>query len=151
MHGRAGCARSRDLGAHAEKYFLDPNFGGALVPGQRKCLSTTEIDGNCIDHRRAAFVAGGVTPADRTGSRTDTDRGRSTTTFSWVELMPARSLVNYNVGPFTLGGGDAFLQIPQTRHAHGRRRHLRAGNSDSNQVTCKFNQFRHIRGLRGTG
>ena len=53
-------------------------------------------------------------------------------------------LVNYNAGPFTFGGGDAFLAIPQTSSdsTGAGTRQVRPGQLAARQVTCKFQQFR---------
>ena len=52
-------------------------------------------------------------------------------------------LVNHSMGPFTIGGGDAFLQIPQTNNSTPA---PSEGTCDAAtpkvQVTCKFQQFR---------
>jgi len=39
-----------------QKYFLDPTFGGALVPGQRNVFTTTEdLTGIAFATKRAIF------------------------------------------------------------------------------------------------
>jgi LPS-assembly protein len=58
-------------------------------------------------------------------------------------------LVNYNVGPFTVGGGDAFLQIPQTATSPPAQSEGTCGPTESGQVTCKFQQFRVALGYGG--
>jgi LPS-assembly protein len=52
-------------------------------------------------------------------------------------------LVNYVAGPFTFGGGDSFLQIPQTSTIQpGLEEGKCAPVSGTSQITCKFQQFR---------
>ena len=58
-------------------------------------------------------------------------------------------LVNYNMGPFTLGGGDAFLQIPQTNTNNFLTEGTCGPTEGTNQVTCKFQQFRVVLGYGG--
>ena len=59
-------------------------------------------------------------------------------------------LVNYNAGPFTFGGGDAFLQIPQTNAVQPGLGVGKCGPiGGSTQVTCKFQQFRVALGYGG--
>ena len=58
--------------------------------------------------------------------------------------------MNYNIGPFAFGGGDAFLQIPQTQNlpnvpSEG----TCAPSATTAQVTCKFQQFRLALGYGG--
>jgi hypothetical protein len=63
-------------------------------------------------------------------------------------------LVNYNLGPFTVGGGDAFLQIPQTNEQSGPASTPTLGTcstpaNTTSQPTCKFQQFRVALGYGG--
>jgi LPS-assembly protein len=58
--------------------------------------------------------------------------------------------VNYNVGPLTFGGGDAFLQIPQTATLQPGLNEGKCGPvSGTNQINCKFQQFRVALGYGG--
>jgi LPS-assembly protein len=112
----------------AQKYFLDPTFGGALVDGQRNVFAST------VDLTGIAFVTQPrhlsplvsrlkVETSDRTDTEWDLDYD-----FQLNRVNASTLLANYHVGPFTLGGGDALLQIP---------------TSGSNPaLTTKFNQFR---------
>ena len=98
----------------AQKYFLDPTFGGALVPGQRNVFATTEdLTGIAFitQPRHLSPLVSRLRVA--TGSHTDTEWDMDYD-FQLSRINASTLLVNYNVGPFTLGGGDAFLQIPQT-------------------------------------
>ena len=58
-------------------------------------------------------------------------------------------LLNYNNGPFTVGGGDAFLQIPQTNTTPGLNGGKCSPTEGSSQITCKFQQFRVALGYGG--
>jgi LPS-assembly protein len=133
----------------AQKYFLDPNFGGALVTGQRNVFTTTEsLTGISFitEPRHLSPLVSRLRVA--TSSRTDTEWDLDYD-FQLGRVNASTLLVNYNMGPFTLGGGDAFLQIPQTNTLPS----LSEGNcgpaADSTQITCKFQQFRVALGYGG--
>jgi LPS-assembly protein len=126
-----------------QKYFFNPTFGGALVSGQRNVFTTSE------DLTGIAFLTAprNVSPIISrlriaTSSRTDTEWDLDYD-FRLGRINSSTLLVNYLVGPFTLGAGDAFLQIPQTKNTttnvppEGTCR-----TSNSTQPTCKFQQFR---------
>jgi len=98
-----------------QKYFLDPTFGGALVPGQRNVFATT------IDLTGIAFATQArhlsplvsrlrVETSDRTDAEWDLDYD-----FQLGRIDASTLLANYHIGPFTIGGGDAFLQVPLTK------------------------------------
>ena len=134
----------------AQKYFLDPTFGGALVTGQRNVLATTE------DLTGIAFITKPrhLSPAVSrlriaTGSHTDTEWDMDYD-FQLGRVNANTLLLNYNAGPFTLGGGDAFLQIPQTNTTQAG---LSGGKcsptTGTSQITCKFQQFRVALGYGG--
>ena len=132
----------------AQKYFLDPNFGGALVNGQRNVLATTaELTG-------VAFL---TAPRDfsplvsrlrlATGTHTDTEWDLDYD-FHLSRINASTLLLNYNAGPFTFGAGDAFLQIPQTTPSsvsEGKCSQVEG----TTQITCKFQQFRIALGYGG--
>jgi LPS-assembly protein len=85
------------------------------------------------------------------GSRTDTEWDLDYD-FQLHRVNANTLLVNYNVGPFTFGGGDAFLQIPQTITLEpGLSEGKCAPVSGTNQITCKFQQFRVALGYGGLG
>jgi LPS-assembly protein len=97
----------------AQKYFLDPTFGGAIVPGERNVFTTT------ADLTGIAFVteARHLSPIIsrlriETSEHTDTEWDLDYD-FQLGRINASTLLANYHVGPFTIGGGDAFLQIPQ--------------------------------------
>jgi LPS-assembly protein len=126
-----------------QKYFLDPTFGGALVPGQRNVFTTTEeLTGIAFDtaarHLSPLVSRLRVVTSSHTDTEWDLDYD-----FRLGRINASTLLVNYNFGPLTIGGGDAFLQIPQTKNtssvpAEGTCPAVTAGN----QITCKFQQFR---------
>lgn len=96
----------------AQKYFLDPTFGGALVPGRSNVFTST------VDLTGIAFLsqARHLSPLIsrlrvQTSSRTDVEWDLDYD-FKQSQINASTVLVNYRLGPFTLGGGDAFLQVP---------------------------------------
>jgi LPS-assembly protein len=96
-----------------QKYFLDPTFGGALVTGQRNVFTTTEeLTGIAFatQPRHLSPVVSRLRAA--TSSHTDTEWDLDYD-FQLGRVNENTILANYNLGAFTFGGGDAFLQIPQ--------------------------------------
>jgi LPS-assembly protein len=125
----------------AQKYFLDPDFGGAIIPGQRNVFTTT------IDLTGIAFVTEPrhlsplvsrlrIETSARTDAEWDLDYDFQTNTTNASTL-----LANYHIGQVTIGGGDAFLQIPvQT---------ATSSTSSASTTTAQpetFNQFRFALG-----
>jgi len=83
------------------------------------------------------------------GSRTDTEWDIDYD-FQLHRVNATSLLLNYNAGPFTFGGGDAFLQIPQTNALQpGLSEGKCAPAGSSTQITCKFQQFRVSLGYGG--
>jgi LPS-assembly protein len=133
----------------AQKYFLDPTFGGALVTGQRNVLATTEeLTGIAFltQPRHLSPVVSRLRVA--TGSHTDTEWDMDYD-FQLNRINASTLLLNYNSGPFTVGGGDAFLQIPQTNTTPGLNGGKCSPTAGSSQITCKFQQFRVALGYGG--
>jgi LPS-assembly protein len=62
--------------------------------------------------------------------------------FQLGRINASTLLVNYNLGSFTIGGGDAFLQIPQTPPSATNLSEGTCGPASNDQITCKFQQFR---------
>lgn len=94
----------------AQKYYFDPTFGGALVPGTRNVFAATaDLTGIAFltDPRRLSPLVSRL--RIQTNSRTDVEwdldydvkKGR---------INASTAILNYRFGLFTLGGGDAFLQ-----------------------------------------
>jgi LPS-assembly protein len=120
----------------AQKYFIDPTFGGALVPGTRNVFTTTaDLTGIAFltEERRLSPLLSRLRfqTTSRTGAEWDLDydikKGR---------INSSAALVDYRFGPFTVGGGDAFLRLP--------------GENMSSVDTQLFNQFRILLGYGGT-
>jgi len=134
----------------AQKYFLDPTFGGALVAGQRNVFTTTEdLTGIAFitQQRHLSPIVSRLRAA--TSSRTDTEWDLDYD-FQLGRINSSTLLVNYNFGPFALGGGDAFLQIPQTQTSPNiPSEGTCAAAPTTAQVTCKFQQFRVALGYGG--
>lgn len=95
----------------AQKYFFDPTFGHALVPGMRNVFaSTADFTGIAFlsDQRRYSPIISRlrVETSLRTNTEWDLDydlkKGR---------VNASTLLMNYHYGPFTFGAGDAFLRI----------------------------------------
>jgi LPS-assembly protein len=96
-----------------QKYFLDPTFGGALVTGQRNVFTTTEDLTGIAFATRPRHLSPLVSRLRAaTGSHTDTEWDMDYD-FQLGRVNENTVLLNYNLGAFTIGGGDAFLQIPQ--------------------------------------
>jgi len=133
----------------AQKYFLDPTFGGALVINQRNVLATTaDLTGIAFitEERHLSPVISRLRAA--TGSHTDTEWDLDYD-FQLGRINSSTLLLNYNVGPFTVGGGDAFLQIPQTSSNPGLNEGKCSPSDESSRITCKFQQFRVALGYGG--
>jgi LPS-assembly protein len=119
----------------AQKYFIDPTFGGALAPGRRNVFTTTaDFSGIAFltDERRLSPIISRlrVQTTARTDAEWDLDydikKGR---------INASTALVNYHIGEFTIGGGDAYMQVP--------------GEITTLQTTAtpqRFNQFRVLLG-----
>ncbi len=95
-----------------QKYYLDPTFGGALVPGQRNVFTATaDLTGIAFvtepRHLSPIISRLRVETSDRTDTEWDMDYD-----FQLGRINSSTLLANYHVGPFTVGGGDAFLEIP---------------------------------------
>jgi len=126
-----------------QKYFLDPTFGGALVTGQRNVFTTTEeLTGIAFltqpRHLSPAISRLKIATSTHTDTEWDLDYD-----FQLSRINASTLLVNYNLGPFTVGGGDAFLQIPQTVTNPPSFNLGTCGPAEgTKQITCKFQQFR---------
>jgi LPS-assembly protein len=133
----------------AQKYFLDPNFSGALVTGQRNVFTTTEdLTGIAFatEPRHLSPIVSRLRAA--TSGNTDTEWDLDYD-FQLGRINASTLLVNYNLGPFTVGGGDAFLQIPQPLTSTFTQSEGKCSATPGSQPTCKFNQFRVALGYGG--
>jgi LPS-assembly protein len=117
----------------AQKYFLDPDFGGALVHGRRNVLTTTaDFSGIAFltqpRHLSPLISRLRVETSSRTEAEWDVDYD-----FKEHRINASTALFNYHVGDVTVGGGDAFVQaLP--------------GILNSTVVQQDFNQFRVLLG-----
>jgi len=117
----------------AQKYFLDPDFGGALVNGRRNVLTTTaDFSGIAFltepRHLSPLISRLRVFTSSRTDAEWDIDYD-----FKEHRINASTALFNYHVGEFTVGGGDAFAQaLP--------------GIVTSSTMQQDFNQFRVLLG-----
>jgi LPS-assembly protein len=122
-----------------QKYFIDPTFGGALVPGRRNVFETT------ADLTGIAFLTGPrrLSPLisrlrAQTSNRTDVEWDLDYDFQNgWINASTA--MVNYHLKAFTLGGGDAFLRAPGETLTTG----LAAPVTPA---PARFNQFRVLLG-----
>ncbi len=106
-----------------QKYFIDPTFGGALVSGRSNVFtSTVDLTGisfiTAPRHLSPLISRLRVAASTRTDIEWDVD-------YDFVRggVNASTILANYHVGPFTVGGGDAYLQVP----------------GECAQATCMFN------------
>ena len=116
----------------AQKYFLDPTFGGALIAGQRNMFTTTaDLTGIAFvtepRHLSPIISRLRVETSAHTDAEWDFDYD-----FQNHSVNASTVLANYHVGPVTIGGGDAFLQIPAQTTA----------SSAGSAIPARFNQFR---------
>ena len=96
----------------AQKYFIDPTFGGALVAGQSNVFTrTADLTGTTFltspRHLSPLISRLRIQTSDRTDIEWDVD-------YDFVRggLNASTILANYRFGQFTVGGGDAYLQAP---------------------------------------
>jgi LPS-assembly protein len=119
----------------AQKYYFDPTFGGALVPGQRNVFTTSaDFTGIAFltDSRRFSPIISRLKfqPTSRSEAEWNLDYD-----FKKGRINSSTAFLNYRFGLFTVGGGDAYLQAPSEA--------LNPAPSNSAQA---FNQFRVLFG-----
>jgi len=95
----------------AQKYFIDPTFGGALADAQRNVFTTTaDFTGIAFltqpRHLSPLISRLRIQTSSRTNAEWDADYD-----FRTGRLNASTALLNYRFGQFTVGGGDAFLRI----------------------------------------
>ena len=116
-----------------QKYFFDPTFGHTLQDGQRNVFATTaEFTGvaflDSARHFAPIISRLRVETSPRTSTEWDLDYD-----LNGGRINNSTALVNYHTGPFTIGGGDAFLRV--------------LDNSLGTQATLRdFHQFRVLAG-----
>ncbi len=135
----AGCStgsQSREIISWElkQKYFFDPTFGGALVPGTINVLTTTaDFTGiNFLtDERHFSPLASRlrIATSARTDAEWDVDYD-----FKKGRVNGSTLVLNYYYGPFTVGGGDAYLLVPNP------------ALSATAPVESEFHQFRVLLG-----
>lgn len=136
--GKAGCQagpRVREVVTWelAQKYFLDPNFDGAIVNGRRNVLTTTaDFSGIAFltepRHLSPVISRLRMQTSSQTDAEWDVDYD-----FKEHRINASTALLNYHFGLFTLGGGDAFVQAL-------------SGIVATTTVQQDFNQFRVLLG-----
>ena len=94
-----------------QKYYFDPTFGNAFVPGQRNVFAATaDFTGIAFldseQHFAPIISRLRVETSPRTNTEWDLDYDVKTN-----QITSSLALVNYHYGPFTIGGGDAFLRV----------------------------------------
>ncbi len=94
-----------------QKYFFDPTFGNALTPGQRNVFATTaDFTGiaflNSARHFAPLISRLRVETSPHTNTEWDLDYDLNA-----GRINSSMALINYHYGPFTMGGGDAFLRV----------------------------------------
>jgi LPS-assembly protein len=128
-----------------QKYFFDPTFGDALVVGQRNVFTTTaDFTGTAFldsERRFAPLISRlRIETSPRTNTEWDLDYDIKT-----GQINSSMALVNYHYGPFTIGGGDAFLRVIDTVAGTTPTNCAVRGTAPSANV-CDFQQFRVLLG-----
>ena len=117
----------------AQKYFLDPTFGGALVSGRSNVFtSTVDLTGIAFltEPRRLSPLISRLRVGTTRSSDLEWDADYD---FFAGRMNSSTFLFNYHAGLFTVGAGDAFLHVP--------------GDATSTSASpSKFNQFRTVLG-----
>ncbi len=121
----------------AQKYFLDPNFGGALIPGVRNVFTTTaDLTGIAFltspRHLSPLISRLRINSSNRTDIEWDLDYD-----FKGGLVNASTVLANYHIGDFTFGAGDAYL----------REQGDTTMTTSGGVATPRFNQFRLAMGF----
>ena len=119
----------------SQKYFLDPNFGGALVHGRRNVFtSTVELTGIAFltqpRHLSPLISRLRISTSPRDDIEWDTDYD-----FQAGRVNTSTVLFNHHFGLFTIGAGNAFLHAPGVMSASGQL-----------PEDVQFNQYRAVLG-----
>jgi LPS-assembly protein len=122
-----------------QKYFLDPTFGGALVPGERNVFTTTAaLSGiaflTTARHLSPLISLLRVQTSERADASWELDYD-----FTSSKINASTALVNYHFGQFTVGAGEALMQVPS------------AILQPSIDQLPRFNQFRLLLGYGSSG
>lgn len=119
----------------AQKFFIDPTFGGALIPGRSNVFTST------VDLTGIAFLTeprhlSPLLSRLRVGTTTNSDlEWDADYDFFARQLNSSTVLFNYHFGLFTVGAGDAFLNVPKE-----------ITNTSVTPAAESFNQFRTVLG-----
>jgi LPS-assembly protein len=130
----AGDCSSREIVSWelAQKYFIDPTFGGAVLSGKRNVFTTTEeLTGIAFltQPRRFSPI---VSRLRMRGPNTDAEWHLDYDT-KLRRINSSMALLDYKfLGDFHLGGGHTFLETPPSEI-------LAPGNA---AAPSRFNQFR---------
>jgi LPS-assembly protein len=129
-----------------QKYFIDPTFGGALVAGRPNVFSTTlDLTGIAFltQPRRLSPLISRlrIQNTDHTDVEWDIDYD-----FKQRRINTSTALLNYRFGQFTVGGGDAFLQVATGTQVGGA-----GATTSSSAFEQSFNQFRVVLGYGHMG
>ena len=124
----------------AQKYFLDPTFGGALIPGVRNVFTTSaDLTGIAFltspRHLSPLISRLRINSTSRTDIEWDLDYD-----FKGGLVNASTVLANYHIGDFTFGGGDAYL----------REQGDTTMTTSGGVATPRFNQFRLATGYGHT-
>jgi len=119
----------------AQKYFIDPTFGGALTSGRTNIFTST------VDLTGIAFLTeprhlSPLVSRLRFGTTANSDlEWDADYDFFAGRVNSSTVLFNYRFGLFTVGAGDAFLHVPGE-----------ITNTAVAPAAPKFNQFRVVLG-----
>ncbi len=119
----------------AQKYFFDPTFGGALVPGRSNVFtSTVGLTGISFltEPRHLSPLISRLRVGTTTSSDLEWDADYD---FQAGRVNSSTFLFNYHFGLFTVGAGDAFLHVPK-----------QITQSAAAPAAQRFNQFRTVLG-----
>jgi LPS-assembly protein len=96
----------------AQKYFLDPTFGGALVNGRRNVF-TTSADFTAIAFLTSPRHLSPLISRLRMGPSPHIDAGWDLDyDFQVGRINASNTYLNYRIGQITFGGSDAYLRTP---------------------------------------
>jgi LPS-assembly protein len=100
----------------AQKYFIDPTFGGALVPGQQNIFATT-ADFEAISYltqpRRFSPLISRMHVVPGMGMDVGWDADYD---FLFHRVSYSSVNMGYRIGQFSLVGSDTYLQVPGIGH-----------------------------------
>jgi LPS-assembly protein len=122
----------------AQKYFLDPTFGGALVAGKRNVFtSTVDLTGIAFliqpSHLSPLISRLRISTSARNDLEWDADYD-----FQAGRVNTSTVLFNQHFGLFTVGAGNAFLHVPGQIFA--------SSTPGAIPPAQRFNQFRAVLG-----